>query len=264
MKQLFFAAVLALSAGSFAANSHISTGTLQYKVTSGDYSPAHLANPGAGTLTVDYVASKVTLQVEDKPACKPGMACPQYIRIFKVELPITAIETDGCGIDHITASHDQRPVDGSLKKITVSDTRNMTCRMLAFPTAEYETKYFDRMGGKEVTNISKMKLQEFSRTETAPILIRFRRDAGFSPKPSTLTVIVDSEGKVVSTVQYYSAGGKVVTSDLAQLSAASLKKVNSQIASISLDAKLVDEQEGRPKCQDAPSSSINLTLPEIW
>lgn len=161
MKQLFFAAALLVSATSFAT-----TGIKSYVVTKATFAASHVVNPGRGNVVLNYDTSTITLEVQKLTPCKPGQLCSQiaYMPLF-VELPITSIETDSCGIRRVTASKDQRPVDGDLQTITVIDPSEMTCQtfVAVLPEATYETNYVDRRNGKDVVDTSKMTLQELKK-----------------------------------------------------------------------------------------------------
>jgi hypothetical protein len=161
MKQLFVAAALLVSATSFAA-----TGIHNYVVTESKFAPSHVAHPGHGVVTLNYDNSTIKLVVEKVTPCTPGGLCSQVkLAPLTAELTITSIETDSCGIHRVIAKHDMRPVDGQLEQITVIDPSEMTCKtfVAVLPEATYLTTFVNRRTGKDVTDTSKMTLQETSK-----------------------------------------------------------------------------------------------------
>ena len=248
-------------------------GVINYRVVRSTFSTSHVFNPGKGTLTMDYSKSTVTLNVEETNQCPKGMMCALVMRPnLNVKLPIVSIKTDSCGIRHILAKIDQRPVDGALTQLTVVDPAQMTCKtFVAVETeATYTTQYVNRMNGNDEITESKMILarmmqplndnSEVLETSLAPaILIKMVQNAGFSPNPGSRTLYVDVTGRIIN-VNHTFRDNKTTTTNLGQMSAAALKNLSDKVAAIHAHATLVDEKAGEPMCTDAPSSDVVVTV----
>ncbi len=260
MKKLLFTASLFMSAAAMAVSLK-PIATSEFVVTSAIYAPNHVTNAGAGKLTVDYANKKMRLVVEREMTCPENMKCAAVMPApLVIELPITSVQTDSCGIHHVTAKRDMRPADGNLQQLTVDDSAAMTCKTLVavIPEAQYMTSYYDRRGGKEVKDISKMTLAlVLPDSSLSNLLLKYEQSAGFSPRPSTHTITVDKLGNVISTIHLLQ-GDKISTMEIAKLSAAALKNLKAQLAQVPLDVQLVDQDPNAPKCMDAPSTTVSV------
>lgn len=260
MKNIIFVAALLLSATSF-AKSQKPAGVIEFAVTKAVFSKAHISNPGAATITVDYSNSKARLMVVSESTCPVGMACAIAMPApLIVELPITSVESDDCGIVTVTAQQDSRPVDGSLQELKVTDASQMTCKtfIAVFSEAHYKTSYYDRRNGKKVEDVSKMTLAKVLPDSSAvKILLKYQQNSGFSPRPSNQVITVDSKGKV-SSLETFSQDNTSKKIDIAQLSSASMKTLKAQIATVKGESQLVDENENQPRCMDAPSTTVSI------
>lgn len=244
---------------------------LQFDIKSADFSTSHIRNAGPGSLTLDYKNSTVKLFVaQNHMPCPAGMMCAAVMPApLMVELPIVSITKDSCGIKHVVASRDSRPVDGALQQITVSDpTSGMTCMTLVAvePQATYETRYFNRMNGSEIVNKSEMTLSLIVKqdanleTSLAPaILIKLQQNTGFAPVPFTKTLYVDVTGRVISSTQNFRSD-KAVVVNIATLSAEALKNLNELVSGIEVNAELVDANQGEPMCMDAPTTEVSIVV----
>lgn len=270
MKKFLFGFGLLVNSVSFAAlPSEKAQGVLEYKVTEATYSSVHVQNATRAQLTLNYDKSEVSLNIDVAFHCPDGRICAQVMPVpVQIELPIVSVKTDGCGVRTVTAQLDQRPADGTLQQIKISDPSEMTCRIAGVvPKATYTTSFVDRRDGKTVVNQSKMLLAlktlpggsnelDVLETSLAPaIVIEYVAGSGFSPNPTLQTLYVDKIGRVINSVKVLRSG-RVTTTLLAQLSPEALKNLLGQIATVPADAKLVDENENEPRCMDAPGSSI--------
>jgi len=166
-----FIATMILLAGSIAL---ANTGVRRYSITTSQFAADHLSGPVAGTIELNYDNSTVTLKAtETKGVCPPGKACTLNHainlnpRTLEVTLPIVSIERDACGVYVVTASKDQRPVDGPLKTITVEDASEITCQTFIkyVERATYLTSIYDRFSPVEVTAESTMNLDLVAENE---------------------------------------------------------------------------------------------------
>lgn len=276
MKNLFLAITFLIGAVSTAAEStEKAQGVLQYKVTEAKYASVHVQNATRAQLVLNYDKSEVSLNIKVAFDCPDGRICAQVMPVpVQVELPIVSVQTDMCGIRTVTAMRDSRPVDGELQQIKIIDPSKMTCRTFVAvqPKATYVTSYFDRLDGVTVTNKSTMLLSlqavkdgnfeslGILETSLAPaILVKYVIGSGFSPNPTVQTLYVDQIGRVVNTVKVLRTG-QIKTTVLAELTADGLKNLKEKINSIPADAKLVDANEGEPRCTDAPTSTISVRV----
>lgn len=272
MKNIIFAATMLITAVSFAKTVKPS-GIVEYKVKEATYSSEHVQNATRAKLVLNYDKSTLALSIQVAFHCPEGRICAQVMPVpVQIELPIVAVTNDGCGIRSVTAKLDKRPADGSLQLIRVTDTSNMLCKILVEPTATYITSYYDRANGKIVTDESKMLLAlivkaagiaaatDVLEMSLAPaILIKYVIGSGFSPNPTLKTLYVDRVGRVIDSVKILHTG-KVKLTQVAQLSADALQNLNDKIATIPADAKLIDADEGEPRCTDAPTSTIAVVV----
>lgn len=156
MKKLILTLVLSVSPMLYA-----NIGVETFIIQQAQFAPNHLKDFSSGHIVVNYDKETVTLTAEKLFYCPPEVFCAQVMPQPKVvELPIKYLNTDACGITHIIAEKDLRPVDGNLQKIIIDDTSEATCKTLVnIPTrASYVTSYFDRRNNEQVTEESKMVL----------------------------------------------------------------------------------------------------------
>lgn len=161
MKQIFFTVTLFLSLIASAGSDEL-TGVRNFKITSAQFDPNHIEHPGQGTVTVDYTRGLIILDVVRAMNCPANRMCAQVMPMpLTVELPISTLQTDNCGIHHVVASVDMRPADGALEELSVDDPTDLTCQTLVavIPQAKYLTSYYGRINSGPVTYISTMQLQ---------------------------------------------------------------------------------------------------------
>ena len=276
MKNLSIAILFLIGVSSTVAESaQKAQGVLQYKVIQAKYASVHVQNATRANLVLNYDKSEVSLNIEVAFHCPGGNICAQVMPVpVQVELPIISIKTDGCGIRIVTAQLDRRASDGDLQQIKISDPSQMTCRtfLAVQPKATYTTTYFDRLDGKTVTeqstmllalktvNVSILESEDILETSLAPaVLVKYVIGSGFSPNPTVQTLYVDQIGRVINSVKVVRTG-QVKTVLLAELTAEGLKNLNEKIATIPVDVKLVDANEGEPSCMDAPSSTVSVRI----
>jgi hypothetical protein len=158
MKLFSFAAALLLSTVALAE-----TGSRTFEVKNARWdSKLNVEQNANGLMHVDYDAQTVSLTVPRRmPRCPRDMACIQVMPSpMIVQLPITDIKTDSCGIRTVVALKDQRPVDGILQKIKLVDASDATCQFFRAPDqpASYQTRAYDRMSSREIKTNSTMML----------------------------------------------------------------------------------------------------------
>lgn len=195
MKTLIVSIAVMLSAVSSA---NAAEGVVEFLVEKAQYNDNHIQNPGEGRIFVDYANNKALLQVEREFFCPASEICPQVMpEPLRVELPITTVEVDTCGIKKITALVDMRPADGSKQELVIEDASSVTCQFLipVESKAAYETSHYDRLNGKEVVNVSKMQLHRVSAEDPNVELFHLGEGAflkGFSDyeKPTAGTLII--------------------------------------------------------------------------
>lgn len=257
MKQFVLLTILSVGAIAF-AKPQKSAGVLEFEIKSAQYAQSHVQDALNGQITLNYTEKKVNLYVREKSKCPSNMFCAQVVKALSVELPITSIETDDCGVRHVTALKDERPVDGIMQKITVSDPTKMTCRTFApvFPKATYETAFVDRLKGKTVKAVSTMDLVLAGTVSPqSEVLLKYQMHVGFSPDPQTIILTIDNKGEVLSKISYMRTK-KVTRLEIAQLSSKVVENLKKQVASVPEDTKLISEDPNAPICMDAPTSKI--------
>lgn len=161
MKLLFFTTLLLMSLLA-TAGTNTPLAVKNFKITSANYDPAHIVRAGEGTLTVDYTAAVVRLEIVRSMFCPANKMCAQVMPMpLSVELPIKSMQTDSCGIHHVVAAVDQRPVDGDLQQLSVDDPTDITCQtfVAVIPQAQFLTSFYDRINGGVVKNVSTMQLE---------------------------------------------------------------------------------------------------------
>ena len=111
-----------------------------------------------GSIAVDYYGQQAKLTLDPQQAiCAPeSFACPRYYRApIQIELPITSVTTDACGVIHIEASKDLRAVDGDLQQLFITDYSETRCRYLVIAPTVVEYKTLSAgMGGNIVVTTS--------------------------------------------------------------------------------------------------------------
>ncbi len=263
MKQILFAAVLALSTVSFAQQSKVKTNVREFTVSSVPVNQGQVT----GTIKVDYAASMMKVDLQLAPSCRAGQMCAQILRVFQAELPIKSVKNDTCNIHTVTALEDKRPVDGMLKKLVLTDVADMTCKtlMAVYPEATLDTAYVNRMDGKSVTETKKMvlSLEKAKATQVYP-LVEYVASFGFSPDPGMLTLTVDTLGHVTSVRESYRTPTKPsVTMEVATLSAQALNNLKAQLMSIKEDNSLMDDRAGQPECVDAGNVDVSVLVDDV-
>lgn len=161
MKKFLFGFGLLVNAVSFAAlPSEKAQGVLEYKVTEATYSSGHVQNATRAQLILNYDKAEVSLNIDVAFHCPDGRICAQIMPVsMRIELPVISVITDGCGVRTVTAQLDQRPTDGTLQQIKISDPSEMNCKIGGVvPKATYTTFYVELHNGKTVVNQSKMLL----------------------------------------------------------------------------------------------------------
>lgn len=260
---------------SFAENKTVKAqGVLEYKVAQANYSTEHVRNATQASLVLNYDKGEVALNVQVAFYCPEDRVCAQVTpRPLSVVLPIVSVKTDICGIRTVTAQIDRRPADGELQQIRVSDPSHMTCKtfVAVIPEAIYTTSYSDRRNTlvyqskmtltlKSVRALSNENEMEVLETSMAPaIVIKYVIGSGFSPNPTLQNLYIDKIGRVINSVKVLKTN-LVTTTQVAQLSPEALKNLNEKIVSIPVTAKLVDANEGEPRCMDAPTSTISVVV----
>lgn len=273
MKTFLFIALSIAGSLSFAKN-HTQFGVLEYKVSQATYASEHIQNAGLAVLKLDYNQRLVSLKIERRFHCPEGRVCAMVMPPpLIVELPIVSVTKDSCGIRTVTAKKDYRPVDGALELITIIDPSQMTCETFAVVhhEATYTTSYFDHFKSQNVVSESKMILSLknvtqpgveeplFETSMAPPVLIKYVQNSGFSPRPSIRTMFIDVTGRVIEHVQDLRSQKSTVT-EVAQLSSASLQNLKKKMATIPADSKMIDENDGEPRCTDAPSSTLSIRI----
>lgn len=267
MKSLLLLASLVL--GSAVQANVQREGVINFNVVNAEYAKSHVRSAGDATVSVNYKNSTVKLFIEERHVpCAPNMLCAAVMPSpVEIELPIVSLDVDSCGVKHVVAKRDLRPVDGALQVITVVDpTLESLCTFPIQASATYESRFYSRMTSQEIVALSKLTLAldtlESLETSLAPaVLVKMVQHPGFAPVPALKTIYVDVTGRVISTVQVYRNGlstPKVTV--LAQLTAEALKNLKEVTGAIKGNAKLVDLNEGEPMCTDAPSTEVSVAV----
>ncbi|MBI2519717.1 MAG: hypothetical protein HYV97_04850 [Bdellovibrio sp.] len=108
---------------------------------------------------VSKVAS-VTLNLADN--CPVNAYCLVYIPEFKIELPITNISKDRCGVITYVAEKNMMPVDGAYKKLVIKDTSFSICEMFyaAATMISYEETFVNRIEHRTEKHYSRMTAEK--------------------------------------------------------------------------------------------------------
>lgn len=153
----FFAAAIVLAGSIAMANQ----GIRKYNIIGSQVSGEEKLGSAQGSIAVNYDEGTITMQTARKPKCPPNALCAQYIQFEEVTLPIVAMKKNSCGIMVVTASKDQRPVDGLLQTLTVEDASEMTCQPFAkyVEQAVYTIQGYNMLNGKELKRTTTMDLE---------------------------------------------------------------------------------------------------------
>ncbi len=115
-----------------------------------------------GKVSVNPVTkiANVTLNLANN--CPVGAYCFAYIPEFKIELPITKIEKDGCGVVTYRAERNEMPVDGAKNTLVIKDTTLSVCEMFypAATTITYDETFINRLQGQTETRHSRMTAEK--------------------------------------------------------------------------------------------------------
>lgn len=162
MKKFILALTLVFS--SLAMAQDASADLVVFEVKSAQFSPDHVTNFKKASVQIDYAQELVTLTVYRSFKCPPNRMCPLMLPLpVVIELPITSVQTNECGVRQVTAEKDMRPADGELKTLTIEDGSDITCpTLLPFEgKAQYETRYESMLtGGSAVIQTSTMVLKQ--------------------------------------------------------------------------------------------------------
>jgi len=92
-------------------------------------SPLSQVEVDSAIVNVDYLNQEVSVQIQPAmPECPAGMACIQMMPMPQViSAKLVKVSYNTCNQRIIEAETDQRPVDGILTKITVTDSMPMYC-----------------------------------------------------------------------------------------------------------------------------------------
>lgn len=117
-----------------------------------------------GSIRVNAVTKVVKLTLQYPFPCPIGMICMQVIENEVIELPLTEVKRDGCGVVVYTAQKDKRPVDGALTEIIVRDNSRSVCEIIypAMTTLEYNVRFYNRMTRDEVVQNSYLTAEKLS------------------------------------------------------------------------------------------------------
>lgn len=120
-----------------------------------------------GSLEVDYLEHTAKLVLAHN-LCPQGARCIMGPTIdLEITLPIVSMGTDSCGSFVITAERDERPVDGKLARLVISNhsTRHCEDSLPGLVTATLTTSGYYRSGhATNGTASSFVSAQGFGRT----------------------------------------------------------------------------------------------------
>jgi hypothetical protein len=88
-------------------------------------------------------------------------------------------------------------------------------------------------------------------------LLQLTRHSGFAPKPFSSTLSVYETGKVELIITR--GNNDITTTELKDLSPNTIQSIKDNIEAVKVKAPLVDLEESKPRCTDAPSSEIKIT-----
>ncbi len=97
-----------------------------------------------------------------------------------------------------------------------------------------------------------------SQAMASDYLVRKQAFSGFGPKPTqwTLTITIDGKATVVSKSVTDNKQSKTVKT----LSPNEIQSIKDNVDAINPKAEVVDLDEGKPRCMDAPSSSYYISV----
>lgn len=116
-----------------------------------------------GKVEVRQIRKEINLALQYAPECPVGMMCPAVLVDHNITLPIISEYTGDCGSTVYVAQKDDRPVDGILEKIIVTDYTNNKCpHFIALPETgiTYESAFYDRINGAMVNTHSTFEATE--------------------------------------------------------------------------------------------------------
>jgi hypothetical protein len=103
--------------------------------------------------------------------------------------------------------------------------------------------------------IALFSLMTLSTFASADVLVKYTSGSGFSPVPSSVSVEISDNGKVVATTF---KGQSKEKSTIATLSATAVQSLKDKIESFEDNSKLIDLDAKKPRCMDAPSSTVSI------
>lgn len=153
MKNLLIAALL-LSTSAFAAENNTEAFAargleLRAYLDTFNIAPEHqfLANTAMAVVIINQSQQKIRASFQAQMPCPPNTSCIQALQeIASKEVPLDVVTSDHCGSKIYRGRVDQRPVDGALTVLTVTDnTANHCPHMVALPATElvYETEVYN-------------------------------------------------------------------------------------------------------------------------
>ena len=115
-----------------------------------------------GTLTVNPISKVASLTFNLANTCPPNAFCLIYIPEFKIQLPITKISKDRCGVVTYVAERNMMPADGAHEKLVIKDTSFSVCEMF-YPSAtiiSYDETFVNRIEHRTETRHSQMTAEK--------------------------------------------------------------------------------------------------------
>ena len=94
-----------------------------------------------------------------------------------------------------------------------------------------------------------------SQAMSAGVLLKLSRGSGFSPFPRSTSLVITDTGEVFKQISERRLVRKVA---VAQLSPVALSTLKEKIETIADDAVLINIDAKRPRCMDAPSTSLKV------
>lgn len=88
---------------------------------------------------------------------------------------------------------------------------------------------------------------------SSELLLRYRTGSGFSPVPRSSTIQITDDGKVTLLETERKLSHKT---EIATLTESSLENLKAKIETIDNSTTLIDIDASKPRCMDAPSSSL--------
>ncbi|MBI2520847.1 MAG: hypothetical protein HYV97_10535 [Bdellovibrio sp.] len=152
MRSILVLLTLCFSLASFNSNARsiIAAQTAEfYRI---DYTSAFGEQFVNGTVTLDYVNSKIKVFLMGENNCPRNAFCFRGPTIENLVVPMVSRERLGCGQNVYKAEKNDLAVDGYDISIKVTDMTHLVCRIrpMAPTIVEITKKYFDRVKGEEV------------------------------------------------------------------------------------------------------------------